>query len=203
MLLDVYKIIPNTAVEGPENRFCIWVQGCKKHCKSCWAKDTWAFGVGEKYSVESLFEQIFAQIDNIEGVTFLGGEPFEQAKSLSKLAKLIKHEGLSVVCFTGYLLEELKDKNDVFVDSLLSNIDLLIDGGFEQDKFDLSRPWVGSSNQRYHFLTDFYTPEILQKYKNKIEARISKDGRLELNGMGDFNKISENLCLQVEKYRVK
>lgn len=203
MLLDVYKIIPNTAVEGPENRFCIWVQGCKKHCNGCWAKDTWAFGVGEKYSVESLFEQILAQRDNIEGVTFLGGEPFEQAKSLSELAKLVKREGLSVVCFTGYLLEELKDKNDVFVDSLLSNIDLLIDGGFEQDKFDLSRPWVGSSNQRYHFLTDFYTPEIFQKYKNKIEARISKDGRLELNGMGNFSKISENLCLQVEKYRVK
>ncbi len=203
MLLDVYKIIPNTAVEGPENRFCIWVQGCKKHCKGCWAKDTWAFGVGEKYSVESLFEQILAQKDNIEGVTFLGGEPFEQAKNLAKLAKLVKREGLSVVCFTGYLLEELKAKNDVFVDLLLSNIDLLIDGGFEQDNFDLSRPWVGSSNQRYHFLTDFYTPEILQKYKNKIEARISKDGCLELNGMGDFNKISENLCLQVEKYRVK
>ena len=83
------------------------------------------------------------------------------------------------------------------------NIDLLIDGGFEQDKFDLSRPWVGSSNQRYYFLTDFYTPEILQKYKNKIEARISKDGRLELNGMGDFGKVSKDLCLQVEKYRVK
>lgn len=203
MLLDVYKIIPNTAVEGPENRFCIWVQGCKKHCKGCWAKDTWTFGVGEKYSVESLFEQILAQKDNIEGVTFLGGEPFEQAKSLAELAKLVKREGLSVVCFTGYLLEELKAKNDVFVDLLLSNIDLLIDGGFEQDNFDISRPWVGSSNQRYHFLTNFYTPEILQKYKNKIEARISKDGRLELNGMGDFSKISENLCLQVEKYRVK
>lgn len=203
MLLDVYKIIPNTAVEGPENRFCIWVQGCKKHCKGCWAKDTWAFGVGEKYSVESLFEQILAQKDNIEGVTFLGGEPFGQAKSLAELAKSVKGEGLSIVCFTGYLLEELKAKNDVFVDLLLSNIDLLIDGGFEQDNFDLSRPWVGSSNQRYHFLTNFYTPEILQKYKNKIEARISKDGRLELNGMGDFSKISENLCLQVEKYRVK
>lgn len=33
MLLDVYKIIPNTAVEGPENRFCIWVQGCKNIAK--------------------------------------------------------------------------------------------------------------------------------------------------------------------------
>lgn len=140
---------------------------------------------------------------NIEGVTFLGGEPFEQAKALSELAKKVKANGFSVVCFTGYLFEELKAKNDVFVEALLSNIDLLIDGGFEQDKFDLSRPWVGSSNQRYYFLTDFYTPEILQKYKNKIEARISKDGRLELNGMGDFGKVSKDLCLQVEKYRVK
>lgn len=203
MLLDVYKIIPNTAVEGPENRFCIWVQGCKKHCKGCWATDTWAFDVGKKYSVESLYEQILEQKDNIEGVTFLGGEPFEQAKALSELAEKVKANGFSVVCFTGYLLEELKAKNDVFVEALLSNIDLLIDGGFEQDKFDLSRPWVGSSNQRYYFLTDFYTPKILQKYKNKIEARISKDGRLELNGMGDFGKVSKDLCLQVEKYRVK
>ena len=90
MLLDVYKIIPNTAVEGPENRFCIWVQGCKKHCKGCWATDTWAFDVGKKYSVESLYEQILEQKDNIEGVTFLGGEPFEQAKALSELAEKVK-----------------------------------------------------------------------------------------------------------------
>lgn len=202
-MLDVYRIIPNTSVEGPENRFCIWVQGCKKHCLGCWAKDTWAFDVGQKYSVESLFNQILAQKDNIEGVTFLGGEPFEQAKALAKLAKLVKSSGLSVVCFTGYLLEELKAKNDEFVDLLLSSIDLLIDGGFEQDKFDLSRPWVGSSNQRYYFLSDFYSPEILQKYKNKIEARISKDGSLEINGMGDFKKISKDFCLQLPQNNVK
>lgn len=192
-MIDIYKIIKKTKVEGPGVRFCIWVQGCKKHCNGCWAKDTWEFGIGQKYSVEDLYEQILEE-KNIEGVTFLGGEPFEQAQELAKLAQLVKSKGLSVVCFTGYTLEELKaDKRVVEFDSFLKNIDLLIDGGFEKDKFDLSRPWVGSSNQGYHYLTDFYSASDIELYKNKIEARISPDGKIEINGMGDFNKIAEKL----------
>lgn len=191
-MLNLYKIIKNTKVEGPGNRFCIWVQGCKKHCRGCWAKDTWDFGVGSNYSVNDLFEQIKSQ-ENIEGVTFLGGEPFEQAKELSELAILIKSIGLSVVCFTGYTLEELKDKNNTDVNNLLNSVDLLIDGVYEEEKFDLSRPWAGSSNQKYHFLTDRYSSDKIFQYKNKIEARIFEDGKLEINGMGDFNKLKKNI----------
>lgn len=193
-MISVYKIIENTKVEGPGNRFCIWTQGCRKHCEGCWAKDTWDFEGGQNYSVEKLYKKITFQ-KNIEGVTFLGGEPFEQAQELSKLAKLIKDEGLSVVCFTGYTIEELKNKKDRNIEGFIKNIDLLIDGGFNQNKFDLTRPWVGSTNQRYHFLTNFYTPEILKQYKNKVEAHISQDGSLVLNGMGDFNKIKKQLNL--------
>ena len=80
---------------------------------------------------------------------------------------------------------------------------MLIDGGFEQENFDLTRPWVGSLNQKYHFLTDFYTVEDIRKCKNKIEARISTDGRLEINGMGDFKMLRENFCLQLGKDNVK
>ena len=201
-MLDVYKVLKKTTVEGPGTRFCIWVQGCKKHCPGCFAKETWAFGVGKKYSVEDLFKQIKSE-KNIEGVTFLGGEPFEQADELSRLAALIKQENLSIVCFTGYTIEEKKKKNSSSVDSFLKNIDLLIDGGFEKDNFDLSRPWVGSSNQRYLYLTDFYSPEDIKSYKNKVEARISSDGRLEFNGMGDFEAIREKFCLQLGKNIVK
>ncbi len=201
-MLDIYKIIKNTKVEGPGIRYCLWVQGCKKHCKGCWAKDTWEFGVGKKFSVDEIFEQIKAE-PNIEGVTFLGGEPFEQAFELSLLAKKIKSMNLSVVCFTGYTLSELKAKNDKYVENLLSYIDLLIDGGFEQEKFDLSRPWVGSSNQNYYFLTDFYLPDDIFNYKNKIEARILSDGRLEINGMGDFTAVNKKFCLQLGKDNVK
>lgn len=191
-MIDVYKIIENTNVEGPGVRFCIWTQGCKKHCAGCWAKDTWSFDSGIKYSVKELYDKIVSQ-KNLEGVTFLGGEPFEQAKELSLLSEMVKQAGLSVVCFTGYTIEELNNKNDKYINEFLKHIDLLIDGGFEQDKFDLSRPWVGSSNQRYHFLTDFYTPEIINKYKNKIETRIMRDGSILINGMGNFEKIKRQM----------
>jgi anaerobic ribonucleoside-triphosphate reductase activating protein len=201
-MIDVFKILKNTQVEGPGNRFCIWVQGCKKHCPDCWAKDTWEFGVGKKYSVDDLFLQI-KETQGVEGVTFLGGEPFEQAQELSLLATKIKQLGLSVLCFTGYTLEELQAKNEQGVNDFLAQIDLLIDGGFEKDKFDLSRPWVGSSNQRYHFFTDFYSPNIISEYKNKIEARIGEDGKLEINGMGDFEHIKRSFCLQLGKNNVK
>lgn len=201
-MVNVFKLLKNTQVEGPGKRFCIWVQGCKKHCPDCWAKDTWEFGVGTEYSVDDLFNQI-KEVQDIEGVTFLGGEPFEQAEELAKLSIKIKALGLSVLCFTGYTIEELRAKNDDAVNLFLSNIDLLIDGGFEQDKYDLSRPWVGSSNQRYIFLTDFYSQEILSQYKNKIEARIDEDGKLEINGMGDFEQIRRSFCLQLGKNNVK
>lgn len=201
-MLDVYKIISNTTVEGPGDRFCIWVQGCKKHCDGCWAKETWDFGIGKKYSVEAIFEMI-KSTKNIEGVTFLGGEPFEQAEDLGLLAKKIKENGLSVVCFTGYTIEALKAKQDFFIDRLLGNIDLLIDGEFQKDKFDLSRPWIGSSNQRYIFLSDFYNEKQILSYKNKVEMRISQDGRLEINGMGDFEEIKEKFYLQLGKNKLK
>lgn len=201
-MINVYKILENTDVEGPGKRFCIWVQGCNKHCSGCFAKETWAFGVGVNYSVDCLFDKIKSQ-NNIEGITLLGGEPFEQAEELAVLCEKVKSMGLSVVCFTGYTIEELKLKKSQPVDDLLSNIDLLIDGGFEQDKFDLSRPWVGSSNQRYIFLTDFYNQEHIKSFKNKIEVRLSPDGRLEVNGMGDFERIEKSFCLQLGKNNVK
>ena len=201
-MLNLYKIIPLTEVEGPNKRFCLWVQGCKRHCVGCWAKETWKFGVGTDYSVEKLTELITNQKE-IEGVTFLGGEPFEQAEPLSRIAQNVKKLGLSVVCFTGYTIEELRAKNSQAVNKLLENIDLLVDGGFEKDNFDLSRPWVGSSNQRYIFLTDFYSPEEIKKYKNKVEVRISEGGKLEINGMGDFERIKKDFCLQLGRNNVK
>ena len=200
--MKIYKILKNTTVEGPGQRFCIWVQGCKKHCKGCFAKETWDFELGEIYCVKELYNLIKAQ-DNIEGVTFLGGEPFEQAKELSELSKMVKRDNLSVLCFTGYTLEELELKKDRYINEFLSNIDLLIDGGFEQEHFDISRPWVGSSNQRFIFLTDRYCENDLKKYKNKIELHLDYDGRIEINGMGDFAKLERDFCLQLSKNIVK
>ena len=192
MKLRVFNILKNTKVEGPETRYCIWVQGCSRHCKGCQAVHTWSHSGGVLYKVNDIIADIKTQ-KNIEGVTFLGGEPFEQAEALGIIAKTVKKEGLGVLCFTGYLLEELQQKDEN--KTLLENIDLLIDGAFEIENVDYSRPWCGSTNQRYHFLTNRYNEEIFEKYKNKIEINVSKDGTIFMNGMGNFDEIQHKIDL--------
>ncbi len=192
MKLRVFNILKNTKVEGPGNRYCIWVQGCSHHCKGCQAVHTWSHNGGTLLGVNDILEDILNQ-KNIEGVTFLGGEPFEQAEALGVIAEAAQRAGLSVLCFTGGYLEELKQDNKN--QKLIDNIDLLIDGPFEIDKVDYSRPWCGSSNQRYHFLTNRYDEEIFTKYHNKVEINISKNGQVFMNGMGDFDKILQQIDL--------
>ena len=171
MKLRVFNILKNTKVEGPETRYCIWVQGCSRHCRGCQAVHTWSHSGGILYDVNDIISDIKKQ-KNIEGVTFLGGEPFEQAEALGIIAKAVKETGLGVLCFTGGLFEELQliDKNK----TLLENIDLLIDGAFEADKIDYSRPWCGSSNQRYHFLTNRYNEYIFNKIVISRQLRVQK-----------------------------
>ena len=110
---------------------------------------------------------------------------------------------MSIICFSGYTYEEIKEKNDNNINNLLKYTDILIDGGFEKDKFDLSRPWVGSSNQRYIFLSDRYNLNQILNYKNKIEIHIDKQGNLDINGMGNFDEINRKFCLQLGENIVK
>ena len=192
MKLRVFNILKTTKVEGPGVRYCIWTQGCSRHCKGCQAVHTWSHTGGILIDVEDIIEDI-KSLKNIEGVTFLGGEPFEQAEALGFIAKEVQKLGLSVLCFSGFLLEELRqeEKNRL----LLDNIDLLIDGEFKLELVDYSRPWCGSSNQRYHFLTNRYNEEIFEKYKNKVEVNISKNGFIFMNGMGNFDEILQKIDL--------
>ena len=192
MKLRVFNILKRTKVEGPGIRYCIWTQGCSRHCKGCQAVHTWSHSGGYLVDVKDIIEDIKSRKD-IEGVTFLGGEPFEQAEALGIIAEEVQKLGLSVLCFSGFLLEELRaeEKNKL----LLDNIDLLIDGEFKQELVDYSRPWCGSSNQRYHFLTDRYNEEIFEKYKNKVEVNISKNGVIFMNGMGNFDEILQKIDL--------
>lgn len=192
MKIRVSNILKKTRVEGPKLRYCVWVQGCSRHCKGCQAVHTWSHTGGKLFDIKDILSDIKKQ-DGIEGVTFLGGEPFEQAEALGLIAEEVQKLGLGVLCFTGDLLENLRkeDKNE----KLLSNIDLLIDGEFRIDELDYSRPWCGSKNQRYHFLTNRYNEEIFEKYKNKVEVNISKNGTIFVNGMGNFDEILQKIDL--------
>lgn len=185
MELIIHRYLPLTTVEGPGKRFCLWVQGCSIRCEGCGVPWTWSEKNGRTIGVEELFYQIKVskEENGIEGVTFLGGEPFDQAEALGKLARMVKNIGLTVMTFSGYLYEDLKNREDC--QGLLAATDLLIDGPFVKEKLDLSRPWIGSSNQRYHFLTSAYKylEGQLTGIGNKIEIRILEDGTVSVNGM--------------------
>ncbi|AZV56372.1 4Fe-4S single cluster domain-containing protein [Clostridium sp. AWRP] len=192
MKLKIHRFLPITNVEGPGKRACIWVQGCSRHCPKCAAPSTWDKNKGYEVKIEELAHKILKG-PKIEGVTFVGGEPFEQADALSKLALLLKAKNLSVVTFTGYLLEELQKSTYSSIKNLLSLTDILIDGPYIYEKKDLSRPWVGSSNQRYHFLTHRYDylKDNLYKIENQVEIRVDSQGKILINGMGDFESIKQ------------
>ena len=180
--MRIFHIEPWTGVEGPGNRFCLWVQGCRRHCPGCFNPQTWEFNSGEEISADELLSQIFETRD-IEGITLLGGEPFEQAEELYRVCKTVREKGLSVVAFTGYTLEELQQTDDQNVHMLLSEVDLLIDGPFLIEQQDFSRPWVGSKNQRYLFMTDRYSVQDVFNSDQKVEFHIDKQGKIHINGM--------------------
>lgn len=191
MKLRVFNILKKTKVEGGYTLLHMGSRVFKalQRMSGC---SYLAHSGGKLIEVKEIIADIAAQKD-IEGVTFLGGEPFEQPEALGIIAENVRKAGLSVLCFTGALIEDLR--LNPINRKLLDNIDLLIDGEFVIDKVDYSRPWCGSSNQRYHFLTSRYNDEIFAKYKNKVEVNISKSGVIFMNGMGNFDEILQKIDL--------
>ncbi len=184
MQLRLFQFIARTNVEGPGARACIQVQGCPIHCAGCALPQTWPADGGLLVEADALIEQILSE-SAIEGVTFLGGEPFFQAGPLAYIGRRVKEHNLSVVTFTGYLLEAIQSANRNDYNELLAVTDLLIDGPFKRHQVEFVRPWVGSSNQRFHYLTDRYAqrPEEIASTPNRIEVRLKPDGRIFINGL--------------------
>ena len=190
MTLRVHRIAESTTMEGPGKRYCVWVQGCGRHCGGCLAADTWDANGGELFTTDEITQNALGAA-GIEGITFVGGEPFEQARPLYEIGKALKARGLSVVTYTGYTLEEIQASNNDDFNCLIEVTDLLIDGAFQIDKKSFDRPWVGSSNQRYIFLSDRYNEDDISRVANKLEVRIFPDGKTQVTGIGDFTLMRE------------
>jgi anaerobic ribonucleoside-triphosphate reductase activating protein len=122
-------------------------------------------------------------LDLIDGLTFSGGEPMEQAAGLASLIRLIrKHKELSLICFTGYRYEHLvRNPPNAGVLDLLSEVDVLIDGPYIQTMND-SIGLRGSANQRIIHLTPRLHGPDLGSQNRSIEVRIT-DGELAFIGI--------------------
>lgn len=174
-MLSVGLEVPDTEAEGPGRRYAIWLQGCPMRCPGCCNPELLSFREDRAVDVETLAARILAT--DAEGITLLGGEPFSQAAAAAELAALVRPR--SVVVFSGFTLEEIEAQG-ADAAALLANTDLLIDGRYDRGQPDEVRRWIGSTNQRAHFLTDRYDESIFEG-RDTIELRYV-DGLLTING---------------------
>ena len=142
---------------GTGVRTSLFVSGCRHHCKGCFQPETWDFDFGYEFTDEIQADIIESlKPDYIEGLTLLGGEPFEpeNQKELVKLLRNVReaYPHKSIWCYTGYLLdEELLKASKArceYTDEMLSYIDVLVDGEFVQEKKNIMLKFRGSENQR-------------------------------------------------------
>lgn len=181
---QIAQIVPCTEAEGPGRRFALWFQGCPLRCPGCCNPEMLPFAGGQATSVPQLVEQMLAAQSQfqIEGITLLGGEPFAHAEPAAALARQAQQHGLSVMIFSGFVLEELQARGDAAIAQLLAATDLLVDGPYLREQPDTTRRWIGSTNQRIHFLSQRYQPDDpIWKEPNTLEIRLL-GGELTVNG---------------------
>lgn len=136
---------------GEGVRVSLFVQGCSFHCKNCFNQETWDFNGGKEFTTAEIQKIIeLANKDYIAGLSVLGGEPLHN-NNVDEVFHIVatfkeKFPNKDIWLWTGFKFEDaIKDSKRKFI---LRNIDVLVDGQFEEDKKDLTLKWRGSSNQR-------------------------------------------------------
>ena len=155
--LNMYRYEVKTRVNGPGERFSLWLQGCLKRCPGCINAHMLEISeVSQLISPEQIVEIITSTRNTVmetEGLTVQGGEPFLQAKNLALLLEILTQElpDFNVLVFSGYTLEELQSFHSEDVSRVLAQTDTLIDGTYQRALRSLSTV-AGSTNQRIHHL---------------------------------------------------
>lgn len=146
----------NDIANGPGVRTSLFVSGCRHHCKGCFNPETWNFNYGKPFTQKEMDYIIEVSMPSyIDGLTLLGGEPFEpeNQSALIDLLKQFKQKipNKKIWCYTGFSFETdllVKANNgEQNVGELLNLIDVLVDGKFIEELKNSSLLFRGSSNQ--------------------------------------------------------
>lgn len=144
---NIQESIIESVTDGEGIRLVIYTCGCPRTCKNCQNKFTQDINNGIVYSISEVFEYIDTLIqkrkDFYDGITLSGGDPIYQEESVEELLILFKNKypNLDIWLYTGYLYEEVKDKD------IMKYIDVLVDGPFVEELKGNYR-FKGSSNQK-------------------------------------------------------
>lgn len=153
-----YAEIKNCDIANGEGiRVSLFVSGCTHHCKNCFNAQTWDFSFGSPFTkeTEDMILNLLAP-GYINGLSLLGGEPFEpdNQRALLPFLKRVRaaYPDKTIWCYSGYTLEsdllsESRARCEV-TDEMLSCIDVLVDGEFIEEQKNISLAFRGSENQR-------------------------------------------------------
>ncbi|MBP5262688.1 MAG: anaerobic ribonucleoside-triphosphate reductase activating protein [Clostridiales bacterium] len=142
---------------GAGVRVSLFVSGCRNHCKGCFQPETWSFTYGSEFTEETEDTIIgYLKPGYIRGLTILGGDPFEPENQHDLLPFIRRvrtaYPDKDIWMYSGYTFEELSGGNPhcavAETPEIMSLIDVLIDGRFEEPLRDLTLQFRGSSNQR-------------------------------------------------------
>lgn len=141
----------DSLTEGPGRRSSVLFQYCPLKCKSCWVENLHDERAGTLISVNYLADALLDPEFERDGVSILGGEPFAQPEGLLALVKELRSRGCPhIVCYSGYTLENLREKSikQPAIGASLKEVDILIDGAYVESLAGSAGLWTGSGNQR-------------------------------------------------------
>jgi anaerobic ribonucleoside-triphosphate reductase activating protein len=191
----LHALIPASRANGPGLRTVVFFQGCSIHCVGCWNPNSHRFH-GRDIKVDALVQDVLRarQEHTLEGITFSGGEPMQQADSLLRLIQCLHQEapGLSFGMFSGYAEHEL-DNGQYWIsgdgssdqcrkhlwEEVRGFLDFAVLGRFNQAQ-PSSLPLRTSRNQVLRLFTNRYSPADFSE--QLTEVSIHKDGQVELTG---------------------
>lgn len=157
ILLNVHAVLPRTRSNGPGLRAAVWVQGCTVGCPGCFNVATHTHERRRLWHPERLAERLVRP--EIDGISILGGEPFEQAEACAALARAARALGGNVLTYSGYRWERLRRSLLPEVWELIAASDALVTGPYVAARRTTSRPYVGSENQEIILRTDSFSAE--------------------------------------------
>lgn len=155
--LNVAKTLSHSRANGPGVRAVIWVQGCTIGCAGCYNAFTHPHEKRTLVTPHTIAEWV-SSLEGIEGVSFSGGEPFEQAKAVGMVIREIRQRNpnLTFFSYSGFDLVKLQKSEDENVIGLLGELDMVSAGPYIHSERKPDLLWRGSSNQQLHYLSDIY-----------------------------------------------
>lgn len=151
--LRVHRILRDSRANGPGLRSVLWFQGCSVNCPGCFNPETHDPNGGKLLSVTDCVTELLGDGLPPKGITFSGGEPFQQkAGLLTLLRELRRIWNGNILIFSGSEYEVLK--SDPICAECLSLCDALICGPYRLKRPPDYERFCSSSNQRLILLSE-------------------------------------------------